>query len=250
MIRKSRAKQRSTYFFIGKLSDNLAKYQVQQIPLKNNFYFEVYLSGISIWGNTKEPFDKLFPKIKEMFKTIIAAFVFKTNKPLFYSLENWLETKEVIAEKNIIGWLFPPFSPIEPYPQRSRKNTAWKKAVWLFNNLHNKNGNYLLALKDYYSALTDTSDDAFLFAYRSIEDICRAVNGCDETEKSEWIKLHKRLRTSKSVINPLTKVAEKVRHGNKNHKIVIQARKNRNKLIDIAYYIIEKELKITFPKFF
>jgi hypothetical protein len=35
-----------------------------------------------------------------------------------------------------------------------------------------------LAIRDVYSALQERGDDAFVFAYRAIEDVARAVSGC------------------------------------------------------------------------
>jgi len=241
---------KSTYFFIGRLSDHTARYQVQQKPLINNFYFEVFLDGISIWGSSDKEFKKLLDEVREIFNIIISAFVFKTKKPLSYTLQNWVEVKEFVDTKNVIGWLFPPFSPLKPHPERSRVNTSWKKAAWFYNNLSKGNNNHALALKDYRSAVTDTSDDAFLFSYRSIEDICRAVTGCDEIEAPEWREMHRTLSTSKHMIDPLKEVADKVRHGNKDHIIVAQARSNRDGLVDIAHEVIKKEFERTFPKFF
>ena len=56
---------KSTYFFIGKLSDNLAKYQIQEMSLKNEFRIEIFLNGICIWGTTSKNFDEIMPEIKE-----------------------------------------------------------------------------------------------------------------------------------------------------------------------------------------
>lgn len=240
---------KSTYFFIGKLSDHTARYQVQQEPLVNDFFFEVFLDGISIWGSTDKDFRELLPEVKEIFNIIISAFVFKTKKPLSYTLQSWVEVKELVATKNVIGWLFPPFSPLIPRPERSRLNTPWKKAVWFYNNQSRGNNNHLVALKDYRSAITDTSEDAFLFAYRSIEDVCRAITRSDEIEDSEWRQMHSILKTSRPTIDPLKKVADKVRHGDKNHRVVVQAKTNRDSLIDIAHKFIKREMKRTFPKF-
>lgn len=244
-----RSTKKSTYFFIGSLSDYSAKYNVQEFPLANGFVLEVLYDGISIWGDTDENFGDILPKIKETFNIIVAAFVFKTKKPLRYTLKNWIETKEVIARKNMIGWFLNPFASRKHYPKKSKYNTAWKKAGWLYNNLSRGNNNHSLALKDYHSAITDTSDDALLFAYRSIEDICRSVTGCDEIKRQAWQKMHRILGTSNTLIKPLNEIAKKIRHGDKNHKIVIQARPKRDELINIAHTVIEKEMRRTFPRF-
>lgn len=241
--------KKSTYFFIGKLSDQLARYQIQEMFLKNGFRIEIFLNGISIWGSTNKNFSEIMSEVKETFNIIISAFVLRTNKPITYSLVNWVELKEKISKKNIIGWLFPPFSKIKPYSQKSRNNLDWKKSIWLFNNLKPNNGNHILALKDYYSAITDTSEDAFLFAFRSIEDVCRSINKCSEIKSKHWRKMHKTINTSEKQIEPLTEISQIVRHGNKNHKGVVKARKNREVLLKISQDVLRKEFTRSFPKF-
>ncbi|MBI2327392.1 hypothetical protein HYU92_03640 [Candidatus Curtissbacteria bacterium] len=239
----------SSYFFVGKLSDNSVNYQVQEAKLTNNFTLEVFLDGIAVWGYTKKGFDDLKDEIKEILNLLIAAVSFQTKKPLSYFLNNWVEAKEVKATKNIIGWMMPLFKQINPKTRKSPINTPWKKAVWFYNNLSKGNNNHSLALKDFHSAISDASDDAFLFAYRAVEDICRAINGCDEIEDKHWQKMHHDLGTTKKMLDPLTRVATKVRHGNKNHKSVIQARSNRYNLLQISHNVITQELKRTFKKF-
>jgi len=208
------------------------------------------LDGISIWGTTDKPFVQLLPEVKDMFNMIIAAVAFKTKKPLTYELENWIEAREVVATKNMIGFLYPAIRPLAPpLPERSPTNTPWKKAVWLFQNLSKGNGNHVLALKDFHSALLDAGPDSFLFAYRAIEDICRAVTNVDEMTKSAWSQMHQTLGTSKAQIESLKKVADKVRHGNRDHSLVTQEMPNRSVLIDTAHKVIAAELRRTFPRF-
>jgi len=240
----------STYFFIGKLSDQSSKYFVNELPLKGNFYLEVLLDGIALWGNTKKNLDKLLPQVREIFDVLLSAFVFKTKKPLNYSLTNWVETKEIIAKKNVIGWILNPYSSKTHYSRRSKYNTAWKKAGWFYNNLSKGNNNHILALKDYRTALTDSSHDSFLFAYRSVEDICRAVTGCKKIEGKDWDKMRKTIKVSKKFLDPLINVSKAVRHGNVNQRVVTNAKKNRDKFLNIAYTVVDKEFKRTFSGFF
>jgi hypothetical protein len=240
--------KKSTYYFIGKLSDRSAMYNVQEFPLSNGFFLEVFLDGISIWGSADKTFTEIFPEIKEVFNIIISSFIFRNKKPMTYTLETWIEAREIISKKNTIGWILKPFMSRKHYSKENKKNEDWKKSAWLYNNLSKGNSNHTLALKDYRSALTDPSNDAFLFAYRSIEDICRAVTGCDEIKKKNWEQMHEILGTSEKSIKPLNEIAKKIRHGNRIHKSVVKV-DDRDKIINIAHSIIKKELERKFANF-
>lgn len=239
----------STYCFIGTLSARSAKYNVQEFPLLDGWKLEVFLNGIAIWGHTNNKFDEMYPMIREVFSIIVAAFVFKTKKRLSFSLQNWVETKHVSARENVVGWILDPFANRKHYSERSPRNNVWKKSAWLYNNRASGSNNHILALKDYYSAIMDSGDDAFLFAYRAVEDICRAITGCDEIRNQHWKAMHARLGTSETLVQPLTKVAKEVRHGNLTHQDVLQARPMKDTLLDIAHEVIEREFKIVFGSF-
>lgn len=241
--------KKSTYFFIGTLSDHSAKYFISNLKITDDLFFEVMLDGFSIWGQTEKEFGDFFKDVKEIINILVSAFVFKTKKPLSYVLEHWIESQKTISKANMIGWILNTHGSIKHYPGHSKYNTSWKKAVYLYQNIDKLNNNHILALKDYRSALIDTSDDTFLFAYRSIEDICRAVTSRDDVNNKAWQEMHSALGTSKIMIDPLKSVAEKVRHGNKNNPLVIQSKNKREELIKIAHKIIEKEFKRKLPKF-
>lgn len=242
--------KKSTYYFIGTLSDQSSRYFVSNLRLADGFFLEVVMDGISIWGSTYKDFKQVRAQVENTLDVIVSGLAFRTGTPISYTLKNWIEAKETIAKKNMIGWILTPFAFKEHYPARSPKNTHWKKSAALYDNLckGKGNNNHILALKDYRSAIAEKSENAFLFAYRSIEDICRAVTGCDDVD-GHWEYMHSALRTSKKLIDPLTKVATKVRHGDVDNSIVRRAKKRREKLISIARQVIEKELKRTFPKF-
>ena len=242
--------KKSTYFFIGKLSDESAKYYVIEYRLKGGFRFEILLDGLVVWGSTKIPFETLMPRVRNMLDIILSAFALKTNKPLNYNLTHWVETKEVTATKNMIGWVRNPYNPKIHYPVRSKHNSAWKKACWLYTNKSKGNSNHILALKDYRSALSDTSPDSLFFAYRATEDICRAVTQCQKIDPKDWEAMRTTLNISRKSLNPLIKASKAVRHGSISERSVRSAMKKRDKMLGISRNVIEREFKRTFPGFF
>jgi len=242
--------KKSTYYFIGTLSDPLARYFVSNFPLADGFFLEVMMDCISVWGSTYKDFKSMRLKVENALDVITAGFSFRTNEPIFYKFRNWVEARKVISKENMIGLVLPLPKMPPHYPVHSPKNNHWKKSANLYNELYKGKGNnnHIFALKDYRSAIADKSENAFLFAYRSIEDICRAVTGQDDVDK-HWDDMHAVLGTSKKIVDPLLKVSKRVRHGNMAHVVVRRAKKRREKLISIAKQVIEKELKRTFPKF-
>ena len=242
--------KKSTYYFIGTISDQSARYYVSNLRLADDFFLEIIMDGFSIWGSTYKDFKRIRMQVENTLDIIVSGFAFRTGTPISYTLKNWIEAKEIIAKKNMIGWILTPHAYKEHYPARSPKNTHWKKSATLYSDFSKSKGNnnHILALKDYRSAIVEKSENAFLFAYRSIEDICRATTGYDDVDK-HWGDMHSVLGTSKKLIDPLTKVAKKVRHGDTTHTIVCRAKNKREKLISIAKQVIEKEMKRTFPNF-
>ena len=225
----------STYFFIGKLSDRSSRYYVSNLEIGNNLVLEVVLDNISIWGQTNREFGVFYKEVAEITNIIVSAFVFKIRKPISFIFESWVEAKDVIAKKNMIGFILNSHGKRKVYPERSKNNTGWKKAVYLYKNIKKLNNNHILALKDYRAALMDTGDDAFFFAYRAIEDICRAVSGCSDVNVKAWESMHKKLGTSKSLVVSLVDVATKIRHGDKNDPLVKTAENNKKALIEISH---------------
>lgn len=241
--------RKSTYFFIGTLSDYTAQYQVQNFFVNKDFVLEVFMSGIAVWGSSNASFDFIRAKVIKMLDTIIASYIFKTNKVISYRLERWVETRGVISRSNMIGWMRPVNTPAIFKSTRSTINTPWKKAAKLYPLLTKSNPNYEISLRDYNTALAYIGDDSFFFAYRALEDICRAVTGYDDVGIPAWTKLHKILDTSKSQIDPLMQVSTEIRHGKKNSKLIRAARKDREKFIKISHTILEKAFKREFPSF-
>ncbi len=243
--------KKTTYYFIGDLSDPFAKYFVSNLSLADGFFLEVMMDCISVWGSAYKDFPQIRLRVENTLDVITAGFSFRINEPVFYKFRNWVEARKVIAKENMIGLMLSAYKKQRHYSARSPKNNHWRKSAGLYNELYRGKGNnnHIIALKDYRSAMADRSENAFLFAYRSIEDICRAVTGHDNIEEKHWDYMHTILGTSKKVIDPLHRVAKRVRHGNMTHITVRRAKKRREKLISIAQVIIEKELRRTFPKF-
>ena len=247
----------STYYFIGKLhpEEYCVNFNPREILLPNGWVLDVFVSGISIWNpKVKEDFNFFSPIIREMLDTTVIAFNFLSGFNLKYTLHNWVEAKEVRSKENIIGWIFPKgqkFKKNTPSP-RNKFNAKWRRAGKSCLAI-NKSIYHKIALRDYQNCIDAESDDRFFYAYRIVEDIRRAVTrkmraGLDD--KIYWARMHKILGTNKSMIDPLTEVAEAVRHGDLTHNVVVNARKNSVQILGIGFDVMKREFKKSFKGLF
>ena len=51
--------KKSTYYFIGTISDQSARYYVSNLRLADDFFLEILMDGFSIWGSTYKDFKSL-----------------------------------------------------------------------------------------------------------------------------------------------------------------------------------------------
>jgi hypothetical protein len=241
----------STYYFIGRLSPPIhcRYFNPGEIHLKNGFVVDVFNELICIWvPGTEESFDKLRSSVLEAFDIIITVFIFITNKKLAFQLAYWVEAKEVISKKNIIGYIVPTGEKLISPSRKGKYAVAWRKAARFYLKIEDS-FYHKMAIKDYKNCISSLGDDAFFYAFRIIEDIRRAATrnlpeGLDK--KKYWEEMHKILGTSENSILPLTEVSEKVRHGELDSSIVINARKKREEIINTALDVMRKEFRRSF----
>ncbi len=241
----------STFYFIGKLFpwDACIKFNPGEVPLGNGWVFELMTDGTALWvPGTNRKFDELRSEAQEAFEIIVTTFMLITNKKLSFTLQNWIEAVGVTSRKNWVGFILPPGSTPIVANAKSHVNVVWRRVGKSYLKIQNS-FYHKLALRDFRNCIESRGDDSFFYAYRIIEDVRHAVTNHLPSEKSRdfyWQEMHKILGTSKQTIDPLTEVAEKVRHGNLRDRSVIDARKNREKILDIAYSILRSEFRRSF----
>lgn len=241
----------STFYFIGKLHpwEACVNFNPGEVHLGNGWVFELITDGTAIWiPGTDRKFNELRSEVQEAFEIIITTFVLITNKKLSFTLQNWVEAVDIVSKKNWIGFILPPGSSASKANPKSRVNVVWRRVgkayIKIKNSFYHK-----LALRDFRNCIESRGDDSFFYAFRIVEDVRHAVTSHlpeGKTRDFYWQEMHKILGTSKQAIEPLTEVAEKVRHGDLNNKVVIEARKNREAILNIAYSILRDEFKRSF----
>ena len=226
--------QISTYYFIGKFEphEECSDFNPGELDIGNGWILDIFRDLACIWNSkVSSPFKDVSPFIHRAFALATALFIFRSKIMIDHRFSHWIEAKEVQASKNIIGAYVSRFS--EPR-RNARINVHWKKTARIFPKIID-NQFVRLALKDYISAIKDTGDDAYFFAYRSVENICRFISGAqDEFKTAHWNKMHKELGTTKSYIDPLLSVATDIRHGNFDGSSLTNTRKSRQQILDIS----------------
>lgn len=245
-------KQLSTYYFIAQLNpeSECRTFNPGELKINDGWVVDIYYDLICIWNpNVHESFDKIRPFVSQAFKLLIDLFSFRTKKIISYQLLTWVEAKDISSPKNVIGMFKSNLGSIKISGQKHPTNRIWRKVAKGFSVF--KDNPYLrIAIKDYVSALRDGGDDAFFFAYRAIESICRGITGATgDLKNSDWEKMHRRLGTTKTQIDPLFKASTPIRHGDVDSSELIAARSNRNNILDISREVLKAEFKISVKGF-
>ena len=236
--------QGSTFYFIGRLSPSTwcKNFNPGELHFGDGYVLDVFQELVSIWvPGTDQPFEKVRNQALEHVDTCVSLFSFLTNKNIDFRITNWIEAKETDSQKNTIGY-FQGKENIPRAPSKKNKdNIVWRKIskdLWkVEDSFFHK-----AALKDYKNFKNASGDDAFFYAYRILENIRRAAtNGSDE-----WNKMHKILGTKEAQIKPLTDVSTKVRHGEFNCGILLEARQRKEEIVNIAIDIMKLEFKRSF----
>ncbi len=243
----------STYYFIGQFEpyEKCKDFNPGELDLGDGWILDIFLDLVCIWNSkVSKPFNEVSPYVNRAVALVTALFIFRSRIILNHRFSHWIEAKEVHSPKNIIGaYVGDKVSKYAEPRRNARVNTHWKKAAAIFPKVMS-NQFIRLALKDYMSALKDGSDDAFFYAYRSIENVCRLVSGAqDEFKASHWEKMHKELGTAKTYIDPLLNVATDIRHGHFDSSALEDARKKRNQLLDISRTVLSNVFRIYFKNY-
>jgi hypothetical protein len=121
---------------------------------------------------------------------------------------------------------------------RTRDFTAAANAAWRFV----REPTLRLAFEDLGFSLHDRGDDAFLYAYRAVENARRFH--ADKVSAREttpvWPPLHTPPGTSEGQLQPLTDAATSIRHGDTKSAALAAARVNRDATLVLAEDVLRR----------
>jgi hypothetical protein len=169
---------------------------------------------------------------------------------------SWLEVREVEAKANIVGTVHTRYGlgNVEMDGQAARDFAAALRAAWVIV----QEPAARLAFKDYGQSLAQRGDDAFLYAFRAIENVRRSC--APDTVKANgdvqphWGEMHTALGTSEEVLRSLTDAAVAIRHGDTGGDRLVEVRDEPQRESTLALaddvlrrFIVERELVSPWP---
>jgi hypothetical protein len=161
--------------------------------------------------NGTETFEVIREQAQYFATAIITCFGFLTAKHLHYAPRNWVEFQGP-ASKIVVGR----FESFREPPLDHADNDTFKKIAILMPLILN-NPPLARALDDYYSCLSKTNPDFYVYAYRAVEDIRSHFGASEEDDerKTAWENMNKALNHNKKDYAELVKFAKEYRHANK-----------------------------------
>jgi hypothetical protein len=233
----------SAFWFRGRLLPSAAtRFNVQGISVAPGVEFVALHDGIAVWSKPGSSEMKTLEAARDFLDIVVSAHALISGIALDFSFEGWVEAKAALVEDTVIGFGVDPRGH-DPYlAPRSRRSVDMRRAARLAAAARGAPG-WRLALRDVWSALSLRGDDAFVFAYRAVEDLARAVSGrAGELRASDWRTLHAHLSTYEDAfrarIGPLQDARRAAAHGDESDPKLQAARQDRAARLAIGRRIV------------
>ncbi len=253
---------RRTFFALADLEPkDVADFGITPgIPLDEDSTLECIGHLLSYWTITDVPrLETLQATAQDVFDMAIAVYVLirRDRGDDWRSLperaiqHSWLELRDVEARANVVGTIHARYR--QPLPSgESRLEIDGPKAndfklaalaAWRLRNV----APVRLAFRDFLFGAGQLGDDAFLYAYRAVENVRRSL-GPDAVEASgrttpDWNAMHQALGTSRAQLSDLTDAATCVRHGSEHDSGIVNARSNRKQVLALADDVMKRFLR-------
>jgi hypothetical protein len=243
---------RRTYFFLADVEPKeLMTFGVEAgIQLDDDTTLEVLGHALGYWAIADEQ-DVLALRafVQDVFDVTLALYALirldrgdrRKALRLRAELHSWLEVRGVEARANVVGTIHERYEAgavTELDGPRARDFTTAANAAWRFV----REPTLRLAFKDLGFSLRDRGDDAFLYAYRAVENARRfhgAMVSAAET-KPVWPPLHAALGTSEAQFQPLPDAATSIRHGDTKSPALAAARVNREATLALGEDVLRR----------
>ena len=242
---------RRTYFFFADVEPKeLMTFGVEAgIQLDDDSTLEVLGHALAYWAIAEEQ-DVLTLRafVQDVFDLTLAIYALirldrgdrRDALRLRAELHSWLEVRGVEARANVVGSIHGRYEAgavTELDGTRAHDFTTAANAAWRFV----REPTLRLAFKDLGFSLHDRGDDAFLYAYRAVENARRFhADKVSATETTPaWPPLHA-LGTSEGQLQPLTDTATSIRHGDTKSAALAAARVNRDATLALAEDVLRR----------
>ena len=246
---------RRTYFFLADVEPKeLMTFGVEAgIQLDDDSTLEVLGHALAYWAIAEEQ-DVLTLRafVQDVFDVTLAIYALirldrgdkREALRLRAELHSWLEVRGVEARANVVGTIHERYEAgavTELDGPRARDfTTAANAARRIF-----REPAFRFTFKNPGFSRRDRGDDAFLYAYRAVENARRfRADKVSATErKPVWPPLHAALGTSEEQLQPLTDAATSIRHGETKSAALATARVNRDATLVLAEDVLRRLAK-------
>jgi hypothetical protein len=227
---------------MGKLSPFAATgFNVQNVPVAPDTQVEAFADGLAIWSKAGGTFARSVDEARAFLGLVAASNTLVSGVALDFTFTGWVEATHATFDGTMVGFVLPrgPGPKIRDDSKRSKAMmVAIEVAVAVFHR-----GPWRLAVRDVHAAYLAArlSDDAFVFAYRAIEDLTRAVSS---TGKKSWPDLNAHLATTETALKRRTKrlfdARNAVAHGDENDPALVYAREHTGRLLGVSRAIVRE----------
>jgi hypothetical protein len=181
-----------------------------------------------------------------LFGVTLGAYALISGIALDWTLEGWIEATDAQFRGTMIGTFVDPRGHDPMLSRRARRSVDMRRACRLAIAAQGRPG-YRLALRDLHSAFSVGGDDGFVFAYRVLEDLARAISSArGQLDSHHWAALHSHLGTTRTAfmtrIAPLQEARRAAAHGDETDPRLIAARSDRGNRLAIAREVLGEAL--------
>lgn len=238
----------SGFWYYGRLRPPAAtRFNVQEHWVAPGVRLEALHDGIALWSSPGSGELATLQDAADLMRLIVAAYALISGVALDVSLDGWIEAKEADFDAVVVGFVVDPRGHDPHLSERSRRSVDLRRAARL-GGAARPHPAWRLAIRDVHAALADGGDDAFVYAYRSIEDLARGASGrTGELQTSDWHQLHTLLGTNQTAfmgrIAPLQNARRAASHGDESDPALIAARSSREAVVGIGREIVGETLE-------
>jgi hypothetical protein len=227
---------------MGKLSPFASTgFNVQNVPVDADTYVDVFADGVAVWSKAGSTFSRSYEEARAFLGLVAASYTLVSGVALDFAFTGWVEATEATFDGTMIGFVMPR-GPRPRINAQSKRSTQMRKAIEVAVAVSHR-GPWRLAVRDVHEAhlAAKQTDDAFVFAYRAIEDLTRAfsVDG-----QKCWADLQAHLGTSEVTLKRRTKrlkaARDAVGHGDENDLSLVYAREHTSRLIGLSRTIVRE----------
>lgn len=240
----------SAWWFYGRLRPAVAtRFNVQEIEVQPGVRLEILHDLIGVWARPGPFTINGLREVEELFALVTGAYALITRLALDWSLDGWVEATQAQIKGTTMGVIVDQRGHDPDLPPDEEPSISMRRAAELAVAVREWPG-YRLALRDVHAAYHTQSDDAFVFAYRAIEDIARGMSlRRGDLRPADWKHLHTILGTTKErfqdgYVSDLKAARDAVGHGDE----VEIGGPERDRLIEIGRMVVAEALaKDTVP---